>query len=39
MKGSLTFVRIFVQFGMSLALTTVTALSIFMVIRYVAWVG
>ncbi len=39
MKGSLTFVRIFVQLGMSVPLTTVTALSIFMVIRYMAWVG
>ena len=39
MKGGLTFVRLFVQLGMSFALTTVTAVSIFMVIRYVAWVG
>lgn len=39
MKGGLTFVRIFVQLGMSFALTTVTAISIFMIIRYVAWVG
>jgi hypothetical protein len=39
MKGGLTFVRIFVELGMSLALTTVAAVSIFMIIRYVAWVG
>ena len=39
MKGGPTFVRIFVQLGMSFALTTVTAISIFMIIRYVAWVG
>jgi hypothetical protein len=32
-------VRIFVELGMSLALTTVAAVSIFMIIRYVAWVG
>lgn len=39
MKGGLTFVRIFVELGMSVALTTVAAVSIFMIIRYVAWVG
>ena len=39
MKGGLTFVRVFVQLGMSVALTTVAAVSIFMIIRYVAWVG
>ena len=39
MKGGLTFVRVFVQLGMSLALTAVAAVSIFMIIRYVAWVG
>lgn len=39
MKEGLTFIRVFVQLGMSFALTTVTAVSIFMIIRYVAWVG
>lgn len=39
MKIGLTFVRVFVQLGMSLALTTVAALGIFMIVRYVAWVG
>ena len=33
------FVRVLVQLGMSFALTTVAAVGIFIVIRYVAWVG
>lgn len=39
MKIRLTFVRVFVQLAMSLALTTVAALGIFMIIRYASWVG
>jgi hypothetical protein len=36
---SLTLIRILMRIGMSFALTTVAAAGIFMIIRYVAWVG
>jgi hypothetical protein len=39
MTGDLTLLQIIMRVGMSCALTAVAALGIFMIIRFVAWVG